>query len=168
MSKKKILVLFLAALIVVFAGIGIYNLAANKNESPTDDISMTESNKSEKTEDGELSAEKDITEQNEKTEEQQINKNDAYMPTFMYFVSNSDADFKNTQKMIDELKKEYDGRVKFDIINIDEQPEMKKSFPVEGQTPALIMLNINNDISAFEFVCNDKQKLVKSIEDALN
>ncbi len=88
-------------------------------------------------------------------------------PTFMYFVSNGDADFDKTQSMIEELKKEYDGKINFNIINIDEDSEAAKNFPVQGNTPALIMLNTSNDISALEFQCADKDKLKTDIETAL-
>lgn len=88
-------------------------------------------------------------------------------PTFMYFISASDAEYEKTNAMLDELQKEYEGRINFDIRNIDENPEDKKNFPVDGQTPALIMLNTSNDISGLEFKCNDKETLVKDIENAL-
>ncbi|MCC8160733.1 MAG: hypothetical protein LIO53_05420 [Oscillospiraceae bacterium] len=88
-------------------------------------------------------------------------------PTFMYFVSNSDADFEETNAMIEELMDEYDGDVNFDIVNIDENPEATENFPVENNTPALIMLNTDNDISAIEFQCSDKDTLAADIENAL-
>lgn len=90
-----------------------------------------------------------------------------YTPTFMYFVSNNDTGFDATSNMIEELKKEYDGRVNFEIINVDDVPEAKENFPVDQHTPALIMLNSKNDISAIEFKCSDKQKLRQYIESAL-
>lgn len=88
-------------------------------------------------------------------------------PTFMYFVSGSDADFDATGAMIDELKEEYDGKINFSVVNIDEDSEAAKNFPVQGQTPALIMLNTANDISAMEFKCSDKEILKADIETAL-
>lgn len=94
-------------------------------------------------------------------------KKEKVTPTFMYFVSGSDADFDKTQGMIEELKKEYDGKINFNIINIDEDSEAAKNFPVLGNTPALIMLNTANDISAMEFQCADKDKLKTDIEAAL-
>ena len=90
-----------------------------------------------------------------------------YTPTFMYFISKSDAGFDATNSMIEDLKKEYGGRVKFDIINVDDTPEAKENFPVDQQTPALIMLNTSNNISAIEFKCSDKQVLRQYIEAAL-
>lgn len=90
-----------------------------------------------------------------------------YTPTFMYFVSNSDNGFEATNNMIEELKREYEGRVNFEVINLDDVPEAKENYPVDQQTPALIMLNTHNDISAIEFKCSDKQKLSKYIENAL-
>ncbi len=89
-------------------------------------------------------------------------------PTFMYFVSNSDENFDETNAIIEELKGEYDGKVNFDIVNIDENPEAATNFPVKDQTPALIMLNTNNDISAMEFKCSDKATLTEDIETALS
>ncbi len=91
-----------------------------------------------------------------------------YTPTFMYFVSNSDENKDEALAVVNELQKEYDGMIKFDIHNIDETPEDKENFPVDGMTPALIMLNTNNDISAMEFQCADKDKLKSDIENAVN
>lgn len=88
-------------------------------------------------------------------------------PTFMYFVSGSDADFDATNAMIEELKSEYSDKIKFNVVNIDEDTEAAKNFPVQGQTPALIMLNTSNDISAMEFKCNDKAKLKADIDAAI-
>lgn len=95
-------------------------------------------------------------------------KTSAYTPTFMYFVSGSDADFEAETAVFEKLQKEYDGKVKFDLHNIDETPEDKDNFPVEGMTPALIMLNTSNDISAMEFQCSDEATLKEHIETALN
>lgn len=87
-------------------------------------------------------------------------------PIFMYFVSKSDEGYDDYMKMIDELKAEYEGRVEFDIRDIDENPEDKENFPVDGQTPVLIMNNHDNNITAIEFKCVDKAKLKEDIEGA--
>lgn len=89
-------------------------------------------------------------------------------PTFMYFVSNSDTDFDKTNEMIAELEAEYSDDIKFELINVDEDTEAAENFQlVQGQTPALIMLNTDNDISALEFKCSDKEKLKDDIKKAL-
>ena len=95
-------------------------------------------------------------------------KKEVYTPTFMYFVSGSDANYDEAMEVVDELESEYDGKITFDIHNIDETPEDKDNFPVDGMTPALIMLNVENDISAMEFMCADKETLKNDIENALN
>ena len=95
-------------------------------------------------------------------------KEKVYTPTFMYFVSGADAGYDEEMELISELQKEYDGKITFDIHNIDETPEDKDNFPVDGMTPSLIMLNTDNDISAMEFMCADKETLKKDIEIALN
>lgn len=88
-------------------------------------------------------------------------------PTFMFFYSAGDADLDGTLAAVEELKETYGDKVKFDLINIDENAEAKENFPVDGQTPALIMLNTSNDISAFEFKINDKAKMEEDIKAAL-
>ena len=89
-------------------------------------------------------------------------------PTFMYFVSKNDADYAAGMSAVESLKKEYGDKVKFEIADIDEKPELKDNFQlVVGQTPALIMLNTSNDISALEFKCTDTDTLKKDIENAL-
>ena len=88
-------------------------------------------------------------------------------PTFMYFVSNSDADFDSTQATISELEEEYKGKINFNLINIDENTEAATNFPVQGNTPMLIMLNTSNDISAMAPKCSDKDELKDYIDAAL-
>ncbi|MGN0107948.1 MAG: thioredoxin domain-containing protein [Hominilimicola sp.] len=88
-------------------------------------------------------------------------------PTFMYFVSNSDADFDAAQATIDELQEEYKDKVNFNVINIDENTEAASNFPVQGNTPMLIMLNTSNDISAMAPKCSDKDELKSYIDAAL-
>ena len=102
-----------------------------------------------------------------KDDVQTTTETDKVTPTFMYFVSGSDEGFDATQKMIGELEDEYDGDVIFNVINIDENTEAATNFPVQGQTPMLIMLNTNNDISAMSPKCSDKDELKAAIEAAL-
>lgn len=90
-----------------------------------------------------------------------------YTPVFMYFVSKNDEGYNEYMSMIDELKSEYDGRVTFDIVDVDEDPTAKENFPVDGNTPMLIMTNTTNDISAIEFKCSDRDKLKEDIENTL-
>ncbi len=90
-----------------------------------------------------------------------------HTPVFMYFVSKNDEGYTDYMAMIEELKAEYDGRVTFDIVDVDEEPESKENFPVEGNTPMLIMTNTVNDISAMEFKCSDKETLKNDIERSL-
>ncbi len=91
---------------------------------------------------------------------------DKVKPTFMYFYTN--ADTETVDPIIEELKDEYGKKVTFSLVNVDENPEALKNFElVSGNTPALIMLNTDNDISKFEFKCTDKDTLKADIEDAL-
>ncbi|MCC8170036.1 MAG: hypothetical protein LIO59_06720 [Oscillospiraceae bacterium] len=88
-------------------------------------------------------------------------------PTFMYFYTNADVEV--VEPLIDELQAEYGEKVNFSLVNVDENPEALENFSlVSGNTPALIMLNTDNDISKFEFSCTDKEVLSADIEEALN
>ena len=150
MNIKKTAAVVVALLVIVLAGIVIYNVSSGGSEQPINNSVNNEQT--------------DNTANNEgAVEEEKV-----YTPTFMYFVSNSDADFEKTTAMLDELQKEYGDKITFEIKNIDDEPELKDNFPVEGQTPALIMLNTSNDISAFEFQCSDKDNLIECIKNALN
>ncbi len=89
-------------------------------------------------------------------------------PTFMYFVSAADENHEADLAAVEELKTQYEGRINFDIKDVDAQPELLDNFPVGGNTPALIMLDIYNDISAIAPKCGDKAALASYIEAALN
>lgn len=87
-------------------------------------------------------------------------------PTFMYFYTNEEKE--TVAPIVDELQKEYEKKVTFSLVNIDENPETLENFElVKGNTPALIMLNADNDISKFEFGCSDKEVLKSDINAAL-
>ena len=89
-------------------------------------------------------------------------------PTLMYFISNSDATFEEEQKVIEELQSEYGDSVNFRVINIDVDTEAANNFPVQGQTPMVIMLNTSNDISAMSPMTHEKDALKQIIDAALD
>lgn len=138
-ENKTPVILGVAALILVIAIIAIVCRSCGKSEN---------------------GAEADTARVEEATEIPQIT------PIFMYFVSKSDEGYTDYMAMTDELKSEYDGRVEFQIIDVDEDPDAKNNFPVEGNTPLLIMNNHDNNITAIEFRCTDKETLKKDIEAA--
>lgn len=89
-----------------------------------------------------------------------------YTPTFMFFYSEADPDNEKTQAILAELQKTYTN-IKFDIRSIDAEPELVDKFPVQGNTPMLIMLNTKNDISALVPMCKEKDKMEEAIQNAL-
>lgn len=101
------------------------------------------------------------------TKKQETEEKVKVTPTFMYFVSSADADYNQAMSVVESLKTSYGEQVKFDIVNVDENPDVKQNFPVDGQTPALIMLDTSNDICAFELKCSDEERLKVAIEKAL-
>lgn len=102
---------------------------------------------------------------NQQTQQTQAPK---VTPTFMYFVSKADAAYNEEMAMIEELKAEYGEKVNFDIKDVDEDTTIAENFAfVPGNTPALIMLNTANDISAIQMQCADKATLKAEIDKAL-
>lgn len=102
-------------------------------------------------------------------------KQEKVMPTFMYFVSKSDASYDAAKAVYDELSAEYKDRVKFELKDVDAEPDLKERFminqpdsPIPMKTPTLIMLDVNNNISTIGLSeCTDKEILKQSIEKAL-
>ena len=105
---------------------------------------------------------------NSGTDTAQTESTEKVTPTFMYFVANSDDNFDATNTMYTELENEYKDKINFQLVNVDENPEALENFSlVKDQTPALIMLDTSNNISAIEFKCSDKDKLKTDIDNAL-
>ena len=105
---------------------------------------------------------------NSSTDTAQIESTEKVTPTFMYFVANADDNFDATNTMYTELENEYKDKINFQLVNVDENPEALENFSlVKDQTPALIMLDTSNNISAIEFKCSDKDKLKSDIDAAL-
>lgn len=88
-------------------------------------------------------------------------------PTLMYFISNSDETFDAENAVIEELENEYGDDVNFNVINIDENTEAANNFPVQGNTPMVIMLNTKNDISAMSPLTYEKDALKDIIDAAM-
>ena len=88
------------------------------------------------------------------------------MPTFMYYVSSSDENFDKTNEIVEELKKEYEGKVQFKIINIDEAADASQLLVSKGQTPTLIMTGKTNE-TEIKSKCNNKDELKQCIENAI-
>lgn len=97
----------------------------------------------------------------------QVTEEAYYTPVMMYFVSKNDEGYNDYMTMIDELKAEYDGRVTFDIVDVDENPEAKENFPTEGNTPLFIMNDTTNTITSIRFKCADKELIKGDIDAAL-
>ena len=105
---------------------------------------------------------------NSGTDTAQTGSTEKVTPTFMYFVANADDNFDATNTMYTELENEYKDKINFQLVNVDENPEALENFSlVKDQTPALIMLDTSNNISAIEFKCSDKDKLKTDIDNAL-
>ena len=83
----------------------------------------------------------------------------------MYFVSESDSDYDAALKVFDELKKEYDGKIEFQLHDITKDKEILERFSiVDGNTPALIM---DGKDLGLQFKTTDKNVLAGEIEKSL-
>ena len=182
MDKKKIIIIVAAvvAVIAVVFGIlaagGIITGGNEKTSSIVDKVDNDKKDKGEKAEKDDVKKEEKKSEEkkDEKTESSSVASTDnnpvqeKVKPTFMYFVSKKDPNYDAAMQAVESLKKSYGDSVVFDIRDVDEEPDVKKNFAlVDGQTPALIMLNTENNISTFEFKCSDESKLRADIENAL-
>ena len=186
MDKKKIIIIVAAvvAVIAVVFGIlaagGIITGGNEKTSSIVDKVDNDKKDKGEKVEKDDVKKEENKEEKkseekkDEKTESSSVASTDynpvqeKVKPTFMYFVSKKDPNYDAAMQAVESLKKSYGDSVVFDIRDVDEEPDVKKNFAlVDGQTPALIMLNTENNISTFEFKCSDESKLRADIENAL-
>lgn len=79
----------------------------------------------------------------------------------MYFVSESDSDYDAALKVFDELKKEYDGKIEFQLHDITKDKEILERFSiVDGNTPALIM---DGKELGLQFKTTDKNVLAGEI-----
>lgn len=165
MNKKTKIIIITAAALVVIAAIIAIVLAGFGNDEPSEPQSESiEEIAENETPDSKDSS--DVIDESGNADSDDADEK-VYTPTFMYFVSNDDADFDKTNEVISRLKNEYDGMVTFDIRNVTDDPSQLESFPVEGQTPALIMLNTKNDISNFLFQNGNYDDLKAAIDSAL-
>ncbi|MBE7044045.1 MAG: hypothetical protein E7397_00820 [Ruminococcaceae bacterium] len=179
--KKKKIILVVAIVILVLVGIVLALSFSQKEEQPAE-TPVVEQTKApeeaigtpEATKEAEPAPEQpaEETKAPEKTAEPQkpAEKTEEPVkvkPTFMYFVSEADADYKKAVEVFENLKKEYGDRVNFDLKNVTKDPTILENFAlVDGQTPALIMLNSSNDINNFCFKNCDEAQLKKEIENA--
>ena len=170
MNKKKKIITIICVIAVIAVVVCVFTLT-RKNTQNEGSVQETQAiGELQKTEEAPASPEAEEVQSQDKEEnkgETDKKEEKVYTPTFMYFVSGSDEGFENTNKIIEELKKEYKGKVNFDVRNIDEDKDAGKNFSAEGNTPLLIMLNTKNDISAFNPKCSDKDTLKQAIEIAL-
>lgn len=170
MSKKiKILIAVLAALIVLLIGAIVIDEHKSGTPAVNDNGQITEEEPQNgdgaDTDDSNTTstmeeADKTISQSDESGEKK------TYTPTFVYFInSEQEAETKDT---LDKLKKEYEGRVNFDIRNIDETGEDLEDSIGNDNMPALFMHNSNNDICALLIKTYDYGSLKAAIEKAFD
>ena len=162
-EKIKYILIAIAAVLVVVAAVLVLFFSNDDNSSNSSDNGSTNVTEQQNTQSESGS---DTSEDQQSGQEAQEPEKTC-TPVFMYFVSKSDEGYNEYMSMIEELKAEYSDKVTFDIVDVDEEPESKQNFPVEGNTPMLIMTNTSNDISALEFKCSDKARLAEDIEKSL-
>lgn len=94
-------------------------------------------------------------------------------PVMMCFISSQDEKAQETATILDELVQEYDNKVKFTIINIDDDPDAVERFslnalnPTGNPTPTYILLDTTGDFKDLKAGFNDKAALEESIKKVL-
>lgn len=145
MDKKNKIILAIVAVVIIAAIIvaAVVTSGGSKKSSVSDNSSNTQQTQS-------------------ATEEPVVT------PTFVYFVSQNDANYAEAMEVVEKLKAEYDGKINFDIRDFDEDPENANNFAfIAGNTPALIMLDIHNSPCDFVLKSTDETALRASITKAL-
>ena len=174
MNKKMIGIIaaiIVAVVVVIMAIVGAFTVdSQDKNVSSIVDEQVGTVKSEEKTQEKSENAPTQ-NEKEQKTENKpQTGNFDAeekvFTPTFMYFVSEKNEGYKEGMAAVERLKKEYDGKVNFDIRDVDKNPENLKNFPVADIIPALIMLNTKNDICAFSPMVTKYEDLKAAIDSA--
>lgn len=173
MNKKStviIAVLILVAVTLTGVAVGIhrYNYAKPQTEDKQTEEKISDNNKD--AQGGEDKASDNNGSEGGKNAEDNFSQNASSTekrPVFIYFVSNDDANYNDAMKVFEELKKEYDGKVDFDLKNVTENPELLDNFQlVKGNTPALIM-DGKDGITGLQMKMTDKETLKAEIEKAL-
>lgn len=187
MKNKKVIAGIIAVLIAAAVGIGI-TVAVNKggNSESGNDIkvestqtpSADKDGKDEKSDnESEKETEKDKTD-NKDNEKKDIKLEDdkgevmTEKPVFMYFMSAKDEKHDETKKILEDLQKEYEEKVMFRIMDVDEHPEYVEQFSLnafnpDGGTPMLIMLDTKGQFKDLKAGFADKKTLEKSIAKAI-
>ena len=89
-------------------------------------------------------------------------------PTFVYFITKEDAETDAFLATVEKLKGEFEGKINFDLRDLDANPEEKENFAlVVGNTPAVIMLDIYNNPCAFDLSNPSEDALRATIAKAL-
>lgn len=167
MSKKsKILVGIIVGVVAIVAVVAAINLGGEDNNKKGNDESEFIDSAVVKT----------LTPQNNGGEDNTpATQKPKVTPTFMYFVAKSDPEYDTAISVAKELEAQYGDKVKFEVLDVDENPELKQKYSInqEGvtfmQTPTLIMLDVDNDISFIgESKVTDKETLKGAIDKALN
>ncbi|MCX7715502.1 MAG: hypothetical protein N2171_07220 [Clostridia bacterium] len=104
----------------------------------------------------------------QQTQTNQTQSNQAQKkPTFMYFISASDARFAETNAILADLKKKYGDRVNFDIRNIDENPDDKTRYSITV-TPTLYLMASDGEFKDIKLGFADEAALEQSIKKVID
>lgn len=166
-DKKVIIAIAVFVVAAAVAAVGIHN--AKKTNEGNKPKAIESSVQEEKKTDGTQTENKEDSTANEKETQKDAQKSEeeTKTPVFMYFVSEKDSDYDAALKVFEELKKEYSGKIEFDLKNVTKDPKLLENFSlVDGNTPALIM-DGKEGIVGFEFKTTDKEVLKAEIEKAL-
>ena len=177
MSKKKKIIIVSLIIVVAVAALVISALRAQKSpekapEAPVAETTVTtppeEKTTEEKKPEATEQAKEEAKENKEtaKTDEKTKVVEPEHNINVMYLISNSNENKDALLKMAEELRKEYETKVYFTVMNIDED-EMGANFALPDETPKLVMFGENN-LFEMKNNCADKEELKQIIDSAIN
>lgn len=168
-NKKVIIAVAVFVIAAAVAAAGILNTKKAGKESKPEAIEASSVQEEQKTDNAQNDNKNDNKENKNAAqgESGKSEEKETKTPVFMYFVSEEDSDYNTALKVFEELKKEYSGKIEFDLKNVTQDPKLLENFSlVDGNTPALIM-DGKEGIVGFEFKTTDKEVLKAEIEKAL-
>jgi len=153
MKNKKIIIAIAAVVVVAVVAIGVaVGVSRSGNDAKVENNTI------------------DVQKVDENGGESIVKKE---MPELMCFISAKDEKADETNKILDELKKDYDGKAQITIVNIDEKPEAVQNYSLNvlnqtgNPTPTYIMIAKNGDFAGIKGGFADKSELGDMIKGTL-
>lgn len=92
---------------------------------------------------------------------------DSDLPKIMLFVKDSELT-GDMKRNVRKLEKEFGKEIDIEVNNVDENKDLLKSYPVDGNTPAVIAADESGDVTGIYFCVTEYEKLYQIAENIKN